>query len=68
MLGDHLLLWTRVLFHSWHRVRDGTMTRREFREHAGRLRKVIELLLEQGTTTYPLHEPHPSRLTPAVAA
>jgi transposase len=50
-VGDYLLLWTRVLFHSWHRVRDGTMTRREFREHAGRLREVIERLLEQGTAT-----------------
>ncbi len=50
-VGDYLLLWTRVLFHSWHRVRDGTMTRREFREHAGRLRLVIEGLLEKGATT-----------------
>lgn len=50
-IGDYLLLWTRVLFHSWHRVRAGTMTRREFREHAGRLRAVIERLLEQGTAT-----------------
>jgi len=50
-IGDYLLLWTRVMFHSWHRVRDGTMTRREFREHAGRLREVIERLLEQGTAT-----------------
>jgi transposase len=50
-VGDYLLLWTRVLFHSWHRVRAGTMTRREFRAHAGRLREVIERLLEQGTAT-----------------
>lgn len=48
-IGDCLLLWTRVLFHNWHRVRDGTMTRRQFRASAGELRVVIERLLEQGT-------------------
>ncbi len=50
-LGDKLLLWTRVMFHNWHRVRDGTMTHREFREFAGNLRLVIERLLEEGTVT-----------------
>lgn len=49
--GDYLLLWTRVLFHQWHRVRDGTMTRRQFQTAAGELRVVIERLLEQGTRT-----------------
>ena len=39
------------MFHNWHRVRDGTMTRREFREFAGNLRVVIERLLEQGAVT-----------------
>ena len=48
--GDYLLLWTRVLFHQWHRVRDGTMTRKQFRVAAGELRVVIERLLEQGAT------------------
>jgi transposase len=47
-VGDHLLVWTRVLFHNWHRVRDGTMTRREFSDFAGRLRVVVERLLEEG--------------------
>lgn len=50
-VGDHLLVWTRVLFHNWHRVRDGTMTLREFREHATRLRQVIERLLDEGAAT-----------------
>lgn len=50
-LGDLLLLWTRVMFHNWHRVRDGTMPRTEFREFAQRLRAMIEPLLEQGATT-----------------
>jgi transposase len=50
-VGDHLLMWTRVLFHKWHRVRDGTSTLREFRECAARLQVVIERLLEQGTAT-----------------
>ena len=50
-VGDKLLLWTQVMFHNWHRVRDGTMTRREFREWAGHLRAVVERLLEQGTVT-----------------
>ena len=47
-LGDQLVVWTRVLFHNWHRVRDGTMTRREFSDRAGQLRVVIERLLEEG--------------------
>jgi transposase len=50
-VGDQLLVWTRVLFHNWHRVRDGTMTLREFREHATRLRQVIERLLDEGAAT-----------------
>lgn len=50
-LGDKLHLWTRVMFHNWHRVRGGTMTRREFREWARHLREVVERLLEQGTVT-----------------
>jgi transposase len=48
-VGDLLLLWSRVLLHKWHRVRDGTISRVEFRESAQRLRVVIERLLEQGT-------------------
>ena len=52
VLGGHLLVWTRVLFHSWHRMRDGTTTRREFRDNAARLRIVLEGLLEQGTATH----------------
>jgi len=47
-IGDHLLVWSRVLLHNWHRVRAGTMSRAAFRIHAAQLRVVIEQLLEQG--------------------
>ena len=49
--GGHLLVWTRVLFHSWHRMRNGDLTRREFRDIAARLRIVLEHFLEIGTAT-----------------
>jgi transposase len=48
-LADELLGWSRVLLHAWHQVRDGTMTRADFRRTAATLRAVIEALLEEGT-------------------
>jgi hypothetical protein len=36
-----------LMFHSWHRVRDGTMTRREFREWMIPVRERVEWLLER---------------------
>ena len=48
-VGDLLVLWSRVLLHNWHRIRDGTMSRAEFRLSAARLRVAIERLLEEGT-------------------
>jgi transposase len=47
-IGGHLLVWSRVLLHNWHRVRDGTMSRAEFQRVAANLRAVIEPLLEEG--------------------
>lgn len=48
-IGRDLLLWSRVLLHSWHRVRDGTGTRAELRSVATNVRALMERLLEEGT-------------------
>ncbi len=37
------------MFHYWHRVRDGTMSRREFREWMEPVRERVEQLLERGS-------------------
>lgn len=47
-IGRDLLLWSRVLLHSWHRVRDGTGTRAELRSVATNVRALMERLLEEG--------------------
>lgn len=47
-LGTHLVLLSRTIIHTWHRVRDGTMSHRKFREHMVGLRVGMENLLEQG--------------------
>jgi transposase len=47
-LGDQLLFWARFLMHHWHRVRDGTMSRRTFRTLMHRARPYVEGLLENG--------------------
>lgn len=47
-LGKRLLLWTEFIFHAWHRVRDGTQSRREFREFMAIARVHVERLLEEG--------------------
>lgn len=39
---------TELMFHYWHRVRDGTMSRREFREWMKPVRERVEDLLERG--------------------
>src|SRR5258708_33931850 len=36
-----------LIFHYWHRVRDGTMTRREFREWMVPVRRPVEWLLQR---------------------
>ncbi len=47
-IGANLLLWSQVLLHSWHRVRDGTGTRADLKAVATNLRAQIELLLDEG--------------------
>jgi transposase len=47
-LGEHLLLFGHVLFHQWHRVRDGTLSRAAFRCETMALRTCVENLLQQG--------------------
>jgi transposase len=47
-IGRNLLLWSRVLLRSWHRVRDGTGTRADLRLVATNVRALMEQLLEEG--------------------
>ena len=47
-LGADLLLWSRVLLHSWHRVRDGTGPRADLRAVATNVRALMERLLDEG--------------------
>lgn len=47
-LGERLLLFSHLLFHLWHRVRDGTLSRAAFRRDTMALRTCVENLLQQG--------------------
>lgn len=47
-IGRDLLLWSQVLLHSWHRVRDGTNSRAHFGRVATNVRAIVERLLEEG--------------------
>lgn len=47
-IGRDLLLWSRVLLHSYHRVRDGTGSRADLRRVATNVRALVERLLEDG--------------------
>jgi len=47
-IGGDLLIWSRVLFHSWHRVRDGTESRANFALLASKIRAILEVRLEEG--------------------
>ncbi|MEI8384322.1 MAG: IS66 family transposase [Planctomycetota bacterium] len=47
-LGHKLLDLTHDLFHQWHRVRDGTVTRATFLKHIRRLYGEVYLVLEEG--------------------
>jgi len=47
-LGRALVLLTGVMFRAWHKVRDGTMSRDEFRGFAGQLRAYVEGHLRRG--------------------
>jgi len=47
-IGANLLMWSQVLLHSWHRVRDGTGTRADLKAVATNLRALMEQLLDEG--------------------
>jgi transposase len=47
-IGEDLLLLTDVLFEWWHRVRDGTLSRRTFRRYVASLREDVLAALGQG--------------------
>jgi transposase len=47
-LGQSLLLCAQTMIHSWHRVRDGTMSRRNFQHVMASLGLVVERHLENG--------------------
>src|SRR5206468_8654556 len=47
--GGDLLLLTGVLFEWWHRVRDGTLSRRTFRRYMAGLREDVLMSLGQGS-------------------
>lgn len=49
-IGRRLLKKTHLLFHWWHRVRDGTLKRKTFQCRMKPLRREVEALLRQGTT------------------
>jgi transposase len=48
-LAEQLLCQTRRMFRLWHRVRDGTLSRKEFQLAMKPVRRRIEALLEEGT-------------------
>lgn len=47
-VGQELLKLTEELFEQWHRVRDGTMTRRSFQLYVAHLRRQFEAQLKRG--------------------
>jgi transposase len=47
-IGRPLELLTEAMFHAWHRVRDGTMTRAKFQKLMTRLKKYVLLHLRDG--------------------
>jgi transposase len=47
-VGERLLFFTELIFAAWHRVRDGTMSRAQFRRTMGVLRARVEECLERG--------------------
>jgi transposase len=49
-LGRALVLLAHVLFHEWHRIRDGTLSRAEFQREMEILAPRVEELLERGAT------------------
>lgn len=49
-IGEALKSQARQMFHWWHRVRDGTLSRSSFRSYMSPVRRAVEQLLEAGST------------------
>jgi len=49
-IGEALKSQAHQMFHWWHRVRDGTLSRSSFRSYMSPVRKEVERLLEAGST------------------
>jgi transposase len=49
-IGRGLEILTETMFHAWHRVRDGTMTRAEFQQLLNPLREHVVAWLHRGTS------------------
>lgn len=47
-IGEHLLRESDKMFHWWHRVRDGTLSRKVFEQRMKKLRKAVEHFLQRG--------------------
>lgn len=47
--GQHLLLQTRRLFHWWHRIRDGTLSKRYYQARMRQVRSEVEYFLERAS-------------------
>jgi len=47
-IGRDLLFWSRILIHTYHRVRDGTCPRAGLQRASVKIRAVVERLLEEG--------------------
>jgi transposase len=47
-IGRELLFWSRILIHTYHRVRDGTCPRAGLQRASIKIRAVVERLLEEG--------------------
>jgi transposase len=47
-IGGELLFWSRMLIHTYHRVRDGTCSRAALQRASVTIRVIVERLLEEG--------------------
>lgn len=51
VIGERLLIETETLFHEWHLLRDGEISRRQLKRRTGKVRKRVRALLEIGTAS-----------------
>lgn len=49
-LGNDLLFWSQMMIHEWHRVRDGTLSRRRLRKLIDGIAPAVEALLARGVS------------------